>query len=60
MKFKVITRIKHNGIMYKPGRTVEMDVENEKKLARSVKELISSGVIEEIGKEKQKDDSSEE
>jgi len=47
MKFKALSPIKHDGIYYKAGRELEIDIEN-RKMRVAVKELISSGVIEPV------------
>lgn len=42
MKYKVLSRLKHDGKLYKPGQ--EIEVKNDRKFG--AKELIKSGVIE--------------
>ena len=47
MKFKALSSIKHDGIYYKAGKEIEIDIE-DRKMKVTVRELISSGVIEPV------------
>ncbi len=46
MKYKVLSRLKHNGKLYKPGD--EIEVKDDRKF--KAKELIDSGVIKKTPK----------